>query len=201
MMRLVCINADKSLFIYQKEGKETAMKYYLMEKGEVEEKLETSRESGLSSEVSSRRLSENGKNKLLEGKKKGLFERLLSQIADPMVLVLIGAAVVSAITAFIEKESPTDVFIILSVVILNTVLGVLQDRQRVRGRHVDRHRSRRQRHRGCHRAHGCTGRACAVCCASGQFSRREGAAGRHRRDEGGWHPRRPRRVEPSAGRA
>lgn len=44
-----------------------------------------------------------------------------------MVLVLIGAAIVSGITSAIEHESPTDVFIILAVVVINTVLGVVQE--------------------------------------------------------------------------
>ncbi len=103
------------------------MKYYLKEKEDVLKSFETAEERGLSSEVAEKRLSENGKNKLSEGKKKTLFQRLIAQIADPMVLVLIGAAIVSGITSFIERESPADVFIILAVVVINTVLGVVQE--------------------------------------------------------------------------
>ena len=102
------------------------MKHYLEEKERVLEEL-SSQKSGLSEEEAKMRLEKNGKNKLIEGKKKSLFRRLIDQIADPMVLVLIGAAVVSFITALIENESPTDVFIILAVVVLNTVLGVVQE--------------------------------------------------------------------------
>ncbi len=102
------------------------MKHYLEEKEKVLEAL-SSKTSGLSEEKAQERLEKNGKNKLVEGKKKSLFQRLIAQIADPMVLVLIGAAIVSFITALIEHESPTDVFIILAVVILNTVLGVVQE--------------------------------------------------------------------------
>ena len=102
------------------------MKHYLCEKESVLEELSSGR-NGLSEEEARVRLEKNGKNKLIEGKKKSLFRRLIDQIADPMVLVLIGAAVVSFITALIEKESPTDVFIILAVVVLNTVLGVVQE--------------------------------------------------------------------------
>ncbi len=102
------------------------MKHYLEEKESVLEAL-SSGENGLSEEEAKMRLEKNGKNKLIEGKKKSLFGRLIDQIADPMVLVLIGAAVVSFITALIENESPTDVFIILAVVVLNTVLGVVQE--------------------------------------------------------------------------
>ncbi len=103
------------------------VKHYLEEKEAVLSALSTAADAGLSEGEAAARLEKNGKNKLIEGKKKTLFQRLIAQIADPMVLVLIGAAIVSLITALVEKEAPTDVFIILSVVILNTVLGVVQE--------------------------------------------------------------------------
>ncbi len=103
------------------------MKHYLEEKDAVLTSLSSSESTGLSQNEAASRLEGNGKNKLIEGKKKTLIQRLIAQIADPMVLVLIGAAFVSLITALIEGEPPTDVFIILSVVVLNTVLGVVQE--------------------------------------------------------------------------
>ncbi len=102
------------------------MKHYLEEKEKVLETLCSNRD-GLTEKEAQDRLEKHGKNKLIEGKKKTLIQRVFAQIADPMVLVLIGAAVVSFITALIEHESPTDVFIILAVVVLNTVLGVVQE--------------------------------------------------------------------------
>lgn len=83
--------------------------------------------NGLSSEEAGKRLAENGKNKLAEGKKKTLIRRFLEQFADPMIIVLLVAAALSGITAAFEHEAPTDVFIILFVVILNAVLGVIQE--------------------------------------------------------------------------
>ena len=53
--------------------------------------------------------------------------RFLNQLKDPMVLVLIVAAIVSAITAIYAKESFADVIIILAVVVINSVLGVYQE--------------------------------------------------------------------------
>ncbi len=103
------------------------MKHYLAQQDAVLSAIASEKSAGLSEHEAALRLEKNGKNKLVEGKKKTLFQRLLAQIADPMVLVLIGAAVVSFITCLIEKEAPTDVAIILSVVVLNTVLGVLQE--------------------------------------------------------------------------
>jgi Ca2+-transporting ATPase len=82
---------------------------------------------GLSAAEAERRLTQYGKNKLAEGKKTPLWRRFLSQLADPMILVLLAAAALSGITAAYAGESPVDVFIILFVVVLNSVLGVAQE--------------------------------------------------------------------------
>ncbi len=102
------------------------MKHYLLEKEDVLSELSSSQNGLTSSEVEVRQ-ARDGKNKLAEGKKVTLLQRIISQILDPMVLVLIGAAIVSAITEIAMHEPPTDVFIILAVVVLNTVLGVIQE--------------------------------------------------------------------------
>lgn len=85
--------------------------------------------SGLSSADAAKRLEENGKNKLAEGKKDSLIKRFLSQLADPMIIILIVAAVISAVTATFggEGEGYADVVIIMVVVIINAVLGVYQE--------------------------------------------------------------------------
>lgn len=88
-----------------------------------------SSENGLSSQEAEKRLSQNGKNKLKEGKKKSIVKRLLEQFMDPMIIILIVAAIISAVTATVggEGEGYADVIIILSVVIINAVLGVYQE--------------------------------------------------------------------------
>ncbi len=105
------------------------MKHYLTPKDEVVSSLSTSASEGLSSSEAEARLARDGKNKLAEGKKITILQRIISQLLDPMVLVLIGAAIVSAVTelSLHPDKLPTDVFIILAVVILNTVLGVVQE--------------------------------------------------------------------------
>ncbi len=105
------------------------MKHYLAHTDEVLAEVKSSPETGLTTEEAGARLEANGKNKLAEGKKVTLLQRIISQIMDPMVLVLIAAAVVSAVTelSLHPDKLPTDVFIILAVVILNTVLGVVQE--------------------------------------------------------------------------
>ncbi len=102
------------------------MKYYSQTEEKVLETLGTGVD-GLSSAEAASRLEKNGRNKLKEGKKVSLFRKFLSQLADPMIIVLIVAAVLSGITSVYEGESFADVIIILFVVVLNSVLGVLQE--------------------------------------------------------------------------
>lgn len=86
-----------------------------------------SKPQGLSSQEAQARLLANGKNKLSETPKATLLQRFLKELADPMLLILMGAAVVSGITSAISNEPMTDVIIILIVVLLNAVLGVYQE--------------------------------------------------------------------------
>lgn len=80
---------------------------------------------GLSVEEAEKRQQTYGKNKLKEGKKESILQRFLKQLIDPMTIILLIAACVSAITAWYAGESFTDVIIILIVVLINAVLGVL----------------------------------------------------------------------------
>lgn len=104
------------------------MKEYLKDYSVVIDESKSSI-NGLSTSEANGRLESNGKNKLAEGKKDSLFKRFMSQLADPMIIILIVAAVVSAVTATFggEGEGYADVIIILFVVIINAVLGVYQE--------------------------------------------------------------------------
>ena len=102
------------------------MKYYLESSSEVFGEIKST-ENGLTSEQARRRSAETGKNKLAEGKKTPLILRFLSQFADPMIIILIAAALISAITSVLQKEFPSDVIIIMFVVIVNAILGVYQE--------------------------------------------------------------------------
>lgn len=90
-------------------------------------KEQSSSPDGLSSQEAAKRLEKYGKNKLKEGKKVPLWKRFLDELADPMIIILIVAAVISGITAAYEGESFADVIIIMIVVIINAVLGVVQE--------------------------------------------------------------------------
>ncbi|MDO5424160.1 MAG: cation-translocating P-type ATPase [Eubacteriales bacterium] len=102
------------------------MKNYELSVSEVLEKEKTSRE-GLTSQEAGRRLEEGGPNRLKEAPKPTNLQRFLAQLKDPMLLILIVAAAVSAVTNLLSGESMVEVFIIILVVILNAVLGVFQE--------------------------------------------------------------------------
>ncbi len=107
-------------------------KFYLQSADETLASLGTGHE-GLSTQEANRRLEQNGKNKLITAKKIPLWKRFLMQLADPMIIILIIAAGISAFTTLIQSnwvfkfEDFADVFIILAVVLINAILGVFQE--------------------------------------------------------------------------
>ena len=102
------------------------MKHYLESISKVFSYF-NSDENGLSSAEAEARLAKHGANRLAEPPKVPLWKKFLLQFADPMIIVLLVAAAVSLVMAIIEGESLADVFIILFVVVLNAVLGVIQE--------------------------------------------------------------------------
>ncbi len=102
------------------------MKFFNMEKEEVLKKVEST-ENGLTEEKAAILLEKNGANKLKEAEKDGIVKRFVKSLMDPMIIMLLAAAFISAVTAIINGDSFTDVFIILFVVIMNTVLGLIQE--------------------------------------------------------------------------
>lgn len=102
------------------------MKEYLQD-AEFVLKEQSSSHSGISQEEAQKRLEQNGRNKLQQGKKESIIHKFLMEFTDPMTIILIVAAVVSGITSAYEKEFPADVIIILMVVLINAVLGVYQE--------------------------------------------------------------------------
>lgn len=97
------------------------MKHYFEEIGNVMKAQETSK-NGIDTEKAGEFLKKFGKNKLSEGKRKTLLQKFLEQMRDPMVIVLIAAAIVSGVVGEVA-----DAVIILVVVVLNSILGVVQE--------------------------------------------------------------------------
>ena len=102
------------------------MKEYLVGAQKVLEENNTS-QTGLSVAEAEQRLKKFGRNKLKEGKHVTVLEMFLKELADPMIIILIVAAAISGITAIYANESFADVIIIMSVVLINAVLGVVQE--------------------------------------------------------------------------
>ena len=86
-----------------------------------------SQRGGLTSQEAAVRLEKHGPNRLQEAKKITNLQRFLQQLKDPMLLILMAAAAVSAVTSILSGEKLTEVIIILAVVLLNAVLGVVQE--------------------------------------------------------------------------
>ena len=85
-------------------------------------------ENGFTSQQAQERLEKFGPNKLAEGKKPTLLQRFLTQLKDPMLIILMIAAAVSALTGMLSGESEwAEVIIIVAVVLLNAILGVVQE--------------------------------------------------------------------------
>ena len=108
------------------------MKFYLETSEQVLNDLHSSAQ-GLTTAEAEERLTRNGKNKLQEAKRDSLVKKFFSSLMDPMILMLLGAAAIQAIVTVIESGGQpsfrefADVIVILSVVLLNTVLSLVQE--------------------------------------------------------------------------
>ncbi len=104
------------------------MKEYLQDSAKVVEDVKSDGIYGLSSAEAKKRLERDGLNKLKEAKKDPLWKRFFAQMADPMIIMLIVAAVISALTGMAQGDADfADVIIICFVVVVNAVLGVVQE--------------------------------------------------------------------------
>ena len=98
------------------------MNWYKQGKDEVVKNLGTSIEKGLTDLEIQKRLEKYGTNELKEKAKAGLMSKILAQFSDFLILILIAAAIVSIFIGEIK-----DSIVILSIVIVNAVLGIYQE--------------------------------------------------------------------------
>ncbi len=102
-------------------------KYYTKSMEEVLRDFSVGQE-GLTSTQAEERLAKYGPNKLKEAEKPSLLQRFIAQLKDPMLIILLIAAGVSALTGMLANENEwAEVIIILAVVLLNAILGVFQE--------------------------------------------------------------------------
>ena len=101
--------------------------WYNKSKEEIENELKTNESNGLSAEQVEEKREQYGFNELKAKKKKSLFMKFLEQFKDFMIIVLIVAAIVSGIVGYMEGEGITDSIIILIVVVVNAIIGVVQE--------------------------------------------------------------------------
>ncbi len=105
-----------------------ALEAYTRSGADVVRELKSSKEKGLSAKEAAKRLSQYGKNEFTQKKKKSFLRRFFEQFEDFMILVLIAAALISFAASVLEGNTDfTDPVIILAIVILNAVLGVVQE--------------------------------------------------------------------------
>ena len=98
-------------------------KYYAQDIPQIEKELNTSLDNGLSDNEAKKRLASDGPNSLASKKKRSMFMRFIDQFKDFMIIVLIVAAILSGVVA----NEWTDAAIIMIVVLLNAILGVIQE--------------------------------------------------------------------------
>ncbi len=96
--------------------------WHLLSPGEVATHLAVDPDAGLTSEEASRRIAQYGPNDIRERPPRPLWRMFLDQFTDFMILVLIGAAIISGIVG-----EPPDAIAIVVIVLLNGVIGFVQE--------------------------------------------------------------------------
>ena len=95
---------------------------------EVCRKLRTNTKFGLSEEEAQNRQLKYGKNKLNEGKKTSYFVKFIKQFSDFMIIILILSSIISAGISYFEHSNDyIDSIIIICIVMLNALMGVIQE--------------------------------------------------------------------------
>lgn len=98
-------------------------KFYQMKVKEVVQELNSS-QNGITTAEAEKRRQKYGKNELPGGENKNVLQIFLGQFADVLVLILIGAAVISAFLGDIES-----CIVIAAVITMNAILGTIQQRK------------------------------------------------------------------------
>lgn len=102
--------------------------FYKHSISEIENEMGVKPNKGLSSKEVEDRLQEYGKNRLTSKEKKSLLVMFFEQFKSFMVLILLVAAAVSGVIGVIHGEGLLDTYIILGILLVNAIIGVVQER-------------------------------------------------------------------------
>lgn len=115
--------------------KEDSYKSYCKNEKEVLEHFDVDPETGLSEEEAGKRLAKYGQNKLQEARKAPFIVKFLRQFTEPLVIVLLLAAIISLVIFFVNKglgkpsDEWIDAIVILAIVIINALIGAIQEQK------------------------------------------------------------------------
>lgn len=102
--------------------------WHILAETEVANSLKTNLKSGLAEDEAIKRKERFGTNKLEEKKKESIIIKFIKQFNDFMIIILISASIISAITSYIQGQNDyIDSIIIIAIVILNAVMGLVQE--------------------------------------------------------------------------
>ena len=103
------------------------MRFYNLSVGDVEKTFETDMNTGLNGEEAKRRLIRDGANEFERKKQKSLLAKFFEQFKSFMILVLLIAAAISGVVGYMHGEGFTDAIIILVIVVVNALIGTVQE--------------------------------------------------------------------------
>lgn len=104
------------------------MKNYLAPVQDVLDAYGVEPTQGLTKAHAAEKLQSIGPNKLAEAPKEPMWKRLVAQLTDPAIILLIAAAIISGVTSMIQGEADfTDAIVIMAIVVINAVLGLVQE--------------------------------------------------------------------------
>lgn len=120
--------------VKEKRSGEEKMKFHTRTAAEAVRALNTDMTEGLRETESARRRRQYGDNRLTGKKKRSILRRFLSQFGDTMILILIAAAAVSFAASVINGETGelAEPILILAIVVVNAVMGVVQESRAAR---------------------------------------------------------------------
>jgi len=103
--------------------------FYNQDYNEILAGLKTSSATGLTTEEASRRLEQYGYNQITSRRRKSFFRMFMEQFKSFMIIILFIAAIISGVVGIYEGEGLLDTFVILGILIVNALIGAIQERK------------------------------------------------------------------------